>query len=184
MNLSILKEIALSRKRSLLCLGVLFIAAFAAQLYLAMYQQPKLEKARSEWMQLRDAQARGVARVRRDEVYRNGESDFKKFRERIYAKNQFARFVGELYDIAGRNRLEVTSITYKPEINKENSLLQYAMAISLSGSYGQLKKFIADIDSAGNILHVDSVSFSSQGGGSDLVQLQLQLTTYFRMEAQ
>jgi len=184
MNLSILKEIALSRKRSLLILAFLFLAAIFAQLYLVMYQKPKLEKARSEWVKLRDAQARGVARVSRDEIYRNGESDFKKFRERIYAKNQFARFVGELYDIAGRNRLEVSSVTYKPEINKENSLLQYVMAISISGSYGELKKFIADIDSAGNMLHVDSVSFSSQGGGSDLVQLQLQLTTYFRTEAQ
>ncbi len=184
MNLSILKEIALSRKRSLLILAFLFLAAIFAQLYLVMYQKPKLEKARSEWVKLRDVQARGVARVSRDEIYRSGESDFKKFRERIYAKNQFARFVGELYDIAGRNRLEVSSVTYKPEINKENSLLQYVMAISISGSYGELKKFIADIDSAGNMLHVDSVSFSSQGGGSDLVQLQLQLTTYFRTEAQ
>lgn len=184
MNLSIVKQIVLMRKKTLICLAGVMIIAIVIQVAISLYQQPMLDKARSEWIQQRSAEGRGATALSRDVIYRNGQSDFAKFRERIYPKNQFARFIGELYEVAGRSNLEVSSITYKPEINKDGKLLQYALGIALAGNYSQLKKFIGELDMLGNLLHIDSISFSSQGSSSDMVQLQLQLTAYFRLEEQ
>lgn len=183
MDLSIIKQIVLLRKRALLCLAVVVIFAIAIQFFISLYQQPKLDRAKSEWMQQRVAAGRGAALMSREVIYRTGHDDFVKFRERIYPKKQFARFVGEIYDAVGRNRLEVSSISYKPEVNKDSNLLHYSLGIAVVGNYPQLKKFINDLDNSGNLLHIDSVSFSGLSNSSD-VQLQIQLTAYFRMEEQ
>lgn len=184
MNLAILKQIVAVRKKTLLLLAVVLTIAAAVQIFITNFQQPMLEKARSELLQQRQAEGRGAVLPGRDVIYRNGLNDFTKFRARIYPKNQFARFVSEIYAAVGRNNLEVSAISYKPQINKESNLLQYAMGLTVTGNYGQLKKFIIDLDNSGNVLHIDSVAFSGQTSSSDMVQLQVQFTAYFRMEAQ
>ncbi len=184
MNLAIVKQIALLRKRPLLALAAVMIVAAALQVFVSLYQQPMLEKTRSAWLQQRAAEGRGAAMLSRDLVFKNGQADFIKFKESIYPKNQFARFVAEIYEAVGRNNLEVSSISYKPDLNKESNLLQYSLGLSLVGNYTQLKKFIGDLDNTGNLLHIDSLSLTVQASKSDLVQLQVQLTAYFRMEAQ
>lgn len=184
MNLSIVKQILMLRKRALYCLAGGVLLGVAINLFISSYQQPMLAKARSEWLQQSAAEKRGVAAFSRDEVYRIGQGDLAKFRERIYPKTQFARFIGELYETAARNRLDISSISYKPAIDKESKLIHYALGLSVVGNYNQMKKFLNDLDLSGNLLHIDSISFSSQGSGNDLVQLQVQLTAYFRMEAQ
>jgi len=184
MNLAIIKQIALLRRKSLLALAFIFIVTLALQFYMKFYHEPGLEKMRSEWIKLREGESRGAALQSRDILYKNGLADLARFRERIYLKSQFAQFISELYDQAAKNSLELLSITYKPSLNKEEQLLEYQLAVSVSGKYAQLKKFIYDLGSSSNILVIDSISISSTDSSADTVQLQIQMTSYFRMEGQ
>jgi Tfp pilus assembly protein PilO len=184
MNLSIVKQIAMVRKKSLLFLAGGVVLGVVINLYTYTYQQPLLTKARSEWLQQSAAEQRGIAALSRDEVYKIGQGDLAKFRERIYPKTQFARFIGEIYETAANNRLDVSTISYKPIVSKESRLLGYSLTLAVVGNYTQLKKYINDLDSLGNLSHIDSISFGSQGGTNELVQLQVQMTAYFKKEAQ
>jgi hypothetical protein len=184
MNLSIVKQIILARRKPLLCLAAVIAITLSARIFISVFQEPQLERARAEWVKLRAAESRGVANISKEMIYNNGKNDLGKLRERIYSKNQFARFIGEIYDAAGRNNVELASITYKPELNKEEMLFKYSMTLSTSGRYIQQKKFIRDLNLADNLLHIDSISLAIQGSSSDMVQLQTQITTYFRVEAQ
>lgn len=182
MNLTIIKQIAMVRKKSLLVLAGGALLGIVTSLIISTYQQPRLAKAKSEWLQQNAAEKRGVAELSRDEVYKIGQGDLAKFKARIYPKTHFARFVGELYETAGKHGLEVSSIAYTPENTKESKLLQYSFDIAVVGNYNQLKMFLNDLDLSVNLLHIDSISFSSQGNNSDLVKLQVKSTAYFRRE--
>lgn len=184
MNFVILKNIVLVRRKPLICLAVALAVALSARIFISFYQEPQLERSRAEWMKMRAAETHGVVNVSKETVFNNGRSDLGKLRERIYHKNQFARFVGELYDVSGRNNLEVTAITYKPELNKEEKLFKYTMTLSTNGRYIQQKKFIRDLGLVDNLLHIDSISLASQSNSPDMVQLQTQITTYFKVEEQ
>lgn len=185
MNISILKQILLLRKRSFIAMAVLFAVALALQLFMSLYQTPKVEKLQAEWMQLRDQAGRGAALQDRETLYRNGLTDLVKFREKVYPKSHFARFIGELYETASRNGLELTSITYKPAIGKDNQFISFALNLTVSGRYTQLKKFIYDLGAgSGNILVIDSVAMTATGTTAESVQLQLAITSWFKMEAQ
>lgn len=182
MTLAILKQLAVVRRKSLLALAMLISASLALQLFVVLVQEPQLEKQRSEWQRQRELEGRGVSLQSRELLYKNGLADIARFRERLYLKSQFARFIGELYDLAARDGLEISAITYKPTLNKEEQLLEYQLNMTVSGRYPQVKRFIVDLGNATNILVTDSISLASTGASADTVQLQMLITSYFRME--
>jgi len=182
MNLIVIKQVVLLRRKSLIALAFIFIVTLALQFFMKFYHEPGLEKQRSEWLKLRESESRGAALQSREILYKNGIADLARFRERIYLKSQFARFISELYEQAAINSLELLSITYKPALNKEEQLLEYQLAVSVSGTYSHLKKFIYDLGSSSNILVIDSISITSTDSSAETVQLQLQITSFFRME--
>lgn len=183
MNLSILKQILQLRKRSLLALAILIAVALALQLFISLYQTPRVEQLNAEWMKLREQEGRGASLQDRDTLYRNGITDLAKFREKIYPKSQFARFIGELYEMTSKNGLELASISYKPSLAKEEKLLNYALTLSVSGTYPQLKRFIYDLGAGNsNLLVIDSISIAAPGSAAESVQLQLSITSWFTME--
>jgi type IV pilus assembly protein PilO len=183
MKFTILKQIMVMRKKSLFAVAALFAIAFSFQLFLNLYQNPLVEKLQTEWMKLREQEGRGSLLQDRETLYRNGISDLAKFRERLYPKSQFARYIGEIYQLGAKNGLEIDSITYKPSLNKDDKLLSYALTLTVSGKYPQLKKFIYDLGTHGNIQVINSISMvAANSPSAAAVQLQLQMTSYFNME--
>lgn len=183
MNLTLIKQILLLRKKSLIVLAIVFSITVALQFFISFYHAPNLEKMRVEWQKQRELEGRGITLQNRDLLYKNGLADLAKFDERIYPKSQFARFIGELFELAAKNSLELSSISYKPTLNKEEQMLDYQLTMAVSGKYSQLKKFINDLGSTTNILVIDSISLAASSASTDIVQLQLQLTSFFKMEA-
>lgn len=184
MNMSILTQILQLRKRAVLVLAILLAVAVGLQLFLSLYQSSRVEELNAEWLKLREQEARGVALQDRDSLYRNGLADMAKFREAIYPKSQFARFIGELYEMTAKNGLELASISYKPTLDKEKNLLHYSLTLSVSGTYNQLKRFIYDLGAGNsNLLVVDSIAIAAAGTSAESVQLQLSITSWFAVEA-
>lgn len=185
MNMSILKQILQLRKRTLLLLAILFAIALTLQLFISLQQRSQVEELNTEWLKLREQEVRGGALQNRDNLYRNGLADIETFRGKIYPKRQFARFIGELYEMTAKNGLELTSITYKPTLDKEEKLLNYALTLSVSGTYSQLKRFLYDLGAGNsNLLVVDSIAIAASGAAAESVTLQLSITSWFTMEAQ
>lgn len=185
MNISILKQIVLIRKRTVIAIAILFAVALALQLFINLYQNSRVETLQAEWMKLRELEGRGALLQDRETLYKKGMADLAKFSDKVYPKNQFAKFIGELYEMASKNGLELTAITYKPSVGKEDQFLNYTLTLSLSGKYSQLKRFIYDLGSgSSNVLVIDSISITTSGATAEAVQLQLAITSWFRKEAQ
>lgn len=184
MNRVIILQIVQTKKRSLIALLILLFVAAGLQLFITQYQERRVDKLAAEWARHREEEKRGVLLVDRETLYKNGLADLAKFRAHIYPKTQFARFIGELYDMAARDSLELASISYKPSIDKEEQLFSYAMTLSVSGKYANLKKFINDLGASSNLLTIDSVAMTASGTSPDTVQLQVLITSFFKAEAQ
>jgi len=185
MNMSILTQILQLRKRALIAIAILFAVAMSLQLFISLYQTAQVEKQNAEWMKLREQEGRGAALQDRDTLYKNGLVDLAKFRAKIYPKSQFARFIGELYEMASKNDLEIVSVTYKPSLVKEDQLLSYTLTLSVRGKYTQQKKFIYALGAGnGNLLVIDSIAIAASGAAAESVQLQLSITSWFTLEDQ
>lgn len=184
MNTAIIKQVLLLRKVPIIILAVLFVIAAAMQIFIIFFQQPEVEKMKDLWLQSRSEDAGAGSVAGRGSRYKVALADLQKFREKIYPKSHFAKFITELYDVASKNRLELTTVTYKPTHTKDDNLILYSLNLAVSGNYLQLKRFINDLSRCNNLLVIDNVTFESQNSASDTVQLQVQITTYFKMEAQ
>ncbi len=184
MNLTILKQIFQMRRVPIATLALLFVTAVGLQLFLVFYQEPKVDSSRSLWLKERAEQSAGSGSQDKGRIYNKALSDLNTFRERIYPKSHFARFIAEIYGIALKNSLEVSSITYKPTLNKDEKLFLYGLTLSVGGDYIQLKRFINDLSRSTNPVVIDTVSLANQNATSGTVQLQVQISTFFKMEAQ
>lgn len=184
MNREIIQQILQVKKRPLIMVLILLFIAIALQFFITQYQDKRIEQLSVEWIKHREEEKRGAALLDRGTLYKNGQADLAKFRDRVYPKAQFARFIGELYDIAARDSLELTSISYKPSLVKEEQLISYDMTLSVSGMYPNLKKFIRDLGVSGNLLTIDSVAMNASSTSPDAVQLQILITSFFKADTQ
>jgi len=184
MNLTIIKQVLLMRRKSLLCLAAFFVLSIGIRTYIVYFQEPQLDVARTEWNNMRAAEKLGKSSGSKESIYKNGKLDLVKLRQRIYSKDHFARFIVELYEISGKNSLEIASLTYKPELVKDENVYKYSIILTSGGKYINQKKFLRDLSVADNLIHIDAISFASQGNSSEKVQLQAHISAYFKVEAQ
>lgn len=184
MNLTIIKQILLMRKKSLLCLAILLVLSVGIRTYIVYFQEPQLDAARAEWNNMRAAERLGKSSGSKESIYKNGKLDLAKLRQRIYSKDQFARFIVELYEMSAKNSLEIASLTYKPELIKDENVYKYSIVLTSGGKYINQKKFLRDLSVADNLIHVDAISFANQDNSSEKVQLQAHISAYFKVEAQ
>ena len=137
----VLLELLRLKKRSLIAIGLLLLSNVVLYALVSVYQESALVKARADWSNLR----RRVAAADRGDVnvaYRQGKSDLEKLRSMIPLKRQFPRVLGDILDAAASSGVATGSITYKPQVLKDENLLAYVVTMSTSGSYAAAKKLI------------------------------------------
>jgi Tfp pilus assembly protein PilO len=180
--LSVLLQIARAWQRALIIVLSLILVLLLSRLYVNLFQAPELARQQTEWSKRREVAANVAAQQNRGTIYTSGLADLQRFRERVYPKQHFARYIGEVYDAATRNGLELTAISYKPSFIKEERLIQYSFSLAVSGTYSQVKRYLRDLEQMTNFTAIDSVSLSSQNPLEETVHLSLQITSLFRME--
>lgn len=184
MNLSLLLEIVRQRRRSLLVALLCTVASVGLVVFRLVWQEPRLESLRAEWFSKRDLSGGGSRNP--VEVYRQGKADLDAVYQRIPRQQEFVRLLGDLYELAGNNRLTLGGVTYKPQTAKEAKgapLLAYELTLAAVGNYAALKSFVADLERMGELVVIDGLVVT--GGREEdpqAVNAKIVLTAYFRME--
>ncbi len=182
MNFRMLRQIIASRRKSLIGIALLIGANIALYVCSSSYLEPQVSSLQNKWSEKRRlAAAEGTMDAAA--IYRQGTTDLAAWRERIYPKKDFARFIGDLFEAAGNNSLKVGAITYQPKPNKNENLLVYSIGFNVSGKYAAIKSFIADVEKLREMAVIDNVSLNAKST-EEKVDMKLQLTAYFRMEGQ
>ena len=181
MNFPMLPEIIGARPKSFVLLAFLALLNLAVFLYLSLWQRPELAGAQSEWFAKRDALASGQI-LQLAERYQMGARDLALFQRRLIPKKGFPAFLGELFETAGNNGLHLKGISYKPKDLKEQGMVSYGIAFTVSGKYASEKSFLADLARYPQIVTLDSVSLSNSSQTEESVDLKVQMTAYLKEE--
>jgi Tfp pilus assembly protein PilO len=77
--------------------------------------------------------------------------------------------------------LKYENSTYDPVIDRESTLARFQIHLIVTGSYENIRALIYQLDTAPEFVVIDNIALtegSAQGGG---LQLELQLSTYYRV---
>ena len=182
MSYELLRDILRIRRNSFLFLAFLAVLNLAAILYLVFLQKPQLAQARSEWLIQREAMVTGQEVQGSAARYQQGMRDLEAFRVRLIPKAAFASFLMELFDTAGTHSVTLQGISYKPTPVNEMGMFAYGISYNVSGSYGGVKAFLADLSRHRQIVTIDSVGLSSTKQTEEVVVLRVQMTAYLATE--
>ncbi len=184
MNVRVVKETVKAQPGIFAAIIALVLLNVCVYAYAALYQKPRFESLQGKWFEKRKLVS-GAASSDLGAVYQQGESDLKVWRERIIPKRDFARFVGSLFETASKNSLAFKGMTYKVDQLKDENLVSYTLDFDVSGKYGGIKSFIADIGKMREIVTIDNIALTNKDEkGGDAVALKVQLTVYLRAEGQ
>ena len=175
----VLLELLRLKKQSLIAIGLLLLSNVILYALVSGYQESAIIEARANWGNLR----RRIAAANQGDVnvvYRQGKSDLEKLRSRIPLKRQFPQVLGDVLDAAASSAVTIGSITYKPQVIKDEELLAYIVTISTSGSYAALKSLLADLQRYHELVVIDGVSFANSDPYVENVSMELSLTVYLR----
>lgn len=179
MNYQTVRDMIGLRHKSFAFLALLLLVNLSLILYLSLWQQPELEKAQNEWFAKREAAASGADQTVAAR-YQSGVRDLALFQERLIPKQEFPRFLNELFSAARNDALTLDSVSYKPALIKEEGLISYGITLSVSGKYAAVKAFIADLGRFPELVTLDAVSLANSSQTEEIVQLRVQLTAYLK----
>ena len=114
-------------------------------------------------------------------IYTRGIEDLQKFRQAIPDQSKLSSLVDELFSLADRAGLSISSVQYNSIKEPEQQLLRYKINYRVVGTYKQIKKMVHLIEQSERIIFIDELSL---GGASkdESVSLSLSLTTFFSTE--
>jgi type IV pilus assembly protein PilO len=181
MNYATLRDYLNARPRALALLGLLVAANVSLAVYLSAWQTPELERVQSDWFAKRQAQAAGQ-RLKTADRFRNGNRDLAAFRQRLIPKTGFPAFLGDLFQAAHNNSLQLKSVTYKPTVMKDEALVAYGIEVTVVGRYAAVKSFLADLARYPQIVTLNSLTLNNASRTEESVELKVQLTAYLRQE--
>ncbi|MBJ6726332.1 type 4a pilus biogenesis protein PilO [Geomesophilobacter sediminis] len=181
MNYEMLRDIARAKRGALLLLGLILFGSLAAWGYGAFVAEPALDRAQNELAAAR-RNASGAAAGTPAARYRAAEADLKLFRERVLDKKSFPAFLSRLFEDAQRNALSLKQVSYKPTVVKDQGLLSYDIGFTVSGHYGSVKSFIADLTRTPEMVTLDSVSLMNPSPTEERIDLRVQITAYLKTE--
>jgi type IV pilus assembly protein PilO len=174
-----LSEIAKQKWRHIVVVVLLLVLNGALGIYVSTVQNPDLIEKQKTWSSLRRQNSSAV-RVDAETLYRLGNADLTKLKTRIPAKREFARILGDLYEMASSDAVDVEKVSYKMVAIKEDALQCYELSFAVNGSYAATKSFLADLLKNQELMVVDSVSLSNQDMFTEHVTMDLRLTLYLR----
>jgi len=94
-------------------------------------------------------------------------------------ENRMVRIQREVRRIAAGLGMDPESISYQPEFLDKVGLVRFTINVPLVGDYRNLRQFITRIENSENFLLIDSVTLGGSKDGGALLDLSIQLSTFF-----
>jgi Tfp pilus assembly protein PilO len=94
-------------------------------------------------------------------------------------ETRMIRIQREVRSIAASLGMDPESIGYQPEFLDKVGLVRFSISVPLVGDYRNLRQFINKIENSENFLIIDSVTLGGSRDGGAMLDLSIQLSTFF-----
>lgn len=134
--------------------------------------------------QVRQAQRGLAALATPQSIFRRGQVDLERFLELVPPRREFPALISELYQLARASGLTIERINYDSKPATEADLLRQGLVFAVAGDYGQLKKFVYDLEQSSRLIVIEEIALTTgeTAQGRTDVLLRLRLATYFRVD--
>ncbi len=92
---------------------------------------------------------------------------------------ELVSLVGRLTKEASALRLQVPSVSYRPEEVKEAGLTKVTLTMGVQGSYGGIRRYLYELEGLRRHLVIERLSIRDSKGTAE-IEVQLQLALYVR----
>ncbi|NOT26629.1 MAG: hypothetical protein HOP16_11060 [Acidobacteria bacterium] len=82
--------------------------------------------------------------------------------------------------LAREANLDYERSSYVPTVDTDSTLTRLGIQMVLSGTYGNIRTFIYDLETAPEFVVIDNIQLSEGGGDTGSLVVSLQLSTYYR----
>lgn len=165
-------------------IAVLLVVNILFFLFLFLLQAPQSAQLERDYFELQAKTRLGKAMENETPQARfvQMKSDLQRFRSIIPVRGDLSGLIAELYELAGASGLDVKQVGYTPSEIPEQELISYALSFSLTGNYGEIKKFIYRLEQSERLIVIEQLSLSAAPGTDKLrqVTLKIRLTTFFQ----
>lgn len=175
-----------AENRGRLCLVIILCVLLATlQLWQGVWFAPKITATRLELSRLQTElrQARQQELVGGGAVVTSLADDVENFYQMVPPISGLGSFIGRLYSYAESAGIDIRQITYTTKPVENLKLQQYVLSFAVMGRYTQIKKFVHLLENSASLLVLDKIALvGTRQDAQDVVNLQLQLQTFFREE--
>jgi type IV pilus assembly protein PilO len=177
-------------RRIPILIGGLILLNIAAYALMSNVVAPRLDalerryiKLQSHVRELRLTGETGAAEGSPREIHRRGEENLGQFRAAIPSRTDFTALIGEISSLAEKAGLSIDRIGYDPTEIAGRELLRYTLNFSVSGDYGQIKRFVYSLEQSDRLIAIEELSLSGGGESKEgKVNLRVRLSTYFKTD--
>jgi Tfp pilus assembly protein PilO len=142
----------------------------------------QLEEAVAQRAGMLSARADDVARLRdhHDRVLA-GRTSLDEFYNDVLSTKQerLITFQKEIREIARKFNINMDTIAYPRESYPKDKVMKFSAQMPLTGSYENLRQFVDTVERSQNFIVIDSVQLASSKEGGVILQLIIQLSTFF-----
>lgn len=168
--------------------GILLALNLVAGGIAVWYVTPRQQRLESDFVQrqqaYREARATSQFDASPQGIFHQGLADLDALSKEIPDIDKFTGLLEDLFVMARKANLAIDQVTYHPSPVKGEDLVSYSLGFSVTGDYGQVKKFIYLIEHSSRLVAIDTLTLNAAGGRTPgEINLGLSLTTYFRTGA-
>jgi Tfp pilus assembly protein PilO len=141
-------------------------------------QQAHQQRLLALQRKIRDLQGQGKALEAQLQTLERVEG----YREEFPERNRLVQLGGELTRLAQTLSLKMPGVSYQPEPMKGVYLLRVKLTLGVEGRYGQVRRFLHELEKRRRYLVVERMALAEQRGQTQEGQVAMQLTLagYFR----
>lgn len=157
-----------------LALAALALAADAVT-YTAVYAPSRLalERADAAWRDGRDL-------IARYKTYQQTHEEVTSLISQATAREDLPKVVTTLASWAKRRGLRIPEVNYQPEKLDLKDFQKVGLSFSISGPYGDVRRFLDDLERSSPFLAVESLSLGRARGEEGQLEMQVKLAAYLR----
>lgn len=163
-------------RRLLVPLSLAVIAAAAnAAIYVAVYAPSRLalERADAAWRDGRDL-------IARYKTYQQTHEEVTSLISQATAREDLPKVVTTLASWAKRRGLRIPEVNYQPEKLDLKDFQKVGLSFSVSGPYGDVRRFLDDLERSSPFLAVESLSLGRARGEEGRLEMQVKVAAYLR----
>ena len=101
----------------------------------------------------------------------------------LLPREDFDRFLGELFDFSTQAGLLLDRISFQPNSHNSQRILEYRVRFNVSGSYDQIRKFVHLLENSPRLIAIRTLSLSGKAKTASRISVGMEIDTFFQLEA-